>query len=39
MKFRKKLNKSYSKKLFSRTADMSHFKNQLPPVRRGGTRF
>lgn len=39
MKFRKKLNKSYNKKVFSRGVKNVHAKNLAPRLMRGGTRL
>lgn len=39
MKFRKKLNKRYSKKLFTKTAKGVHPKNAMGRPMRGGIRL
>lgn len=39
MAFRKKLKKSYSKKLFTKTAKKVHKKNGMGRTRRGGIRL
>lgn len=39
MKFRQKMSKKSSRKLFTRTASRSHKKNAKPTVMRGGTRL
>lgn len=39
MKFRKKMSKKHSRKLFSKTADRTHKKNMFTSVMRGGIRL